>query len=103
MNYYPIFLALRGRPCLSLEGGCEPERAVAVIQSGTRSSQKSLMGTAKTIGDLVDRGKLGPPAVIIVGNVVKLGRELQWFNDNVGGHGLSFVQLPEKSVELRVP
>lgn len=86
-----------------LEGGCDPERPVAVIQSGTLSSQKSLMGTVKTIADLVDRGKLGLPAVIIVGNVVKLGRELHWFNDSVGGHGLSLVQLLEKSGELPVP
>jgi len=28
-----------------LENGCEPHRPVALIQSGTRSSQKSVVGT----------------------------------------------------------
>jgi siroheme synthase len=37
-----------------LEGGCEPQRPVALIQSGTRLSQRSVVGTVATIADLAE-------------------------------------------------
>jgi uroporphyrin-III C-methyltransferase len=44
---------------------------VAVIQNGTRHDQKSVVGTVATIADLVHADRLGGPAIIIVGEVVR--------------------------------
>lgn len=66
-----------------LEDGCEPQRPVALIQSGTLPSQKSIVGTVKTIADLARRENFQSPTLVVVGEVAKLGRDLHWFNKAV--------------------
>lgn len=44
---------------------------VAVIQNGTLSTQKNVIGTVSTIAGLTTQEQLGPPAIIVVGEVVK--------------------------------
>ncbi|MBC3847452.1 uroporphyrinogen-III C-methyltransferase [Winogradskyella echinorum] len=44
--------------------------AVAVIQNGTRESEKIGIGTIDTIVDIVEEKKLSNPAIIIIGEVV---------------------------------
>lgn len=52
----------------------------AVIQDGTRPSQRTVTGTLATIADDAARAELGAPAIFIVGEVVKLRDELRWFD-----------------------
>ena len=85
-----------------LENGCEPHRPVALIQSGTRSSQKSVVGTVETIADLAEAEKFQSPTVVVVGEVVKLGRELHWFSEAVVEYRLGFKKARENTAELRV-
>jgi siroheme synthase len=66
-----------------MEGGCKPQRPAALIQSGTRVSQKIATGTVDTLVELAHRYKFSTPTVIVVGEVVNLGRELQWFLQSV--------------------
>ena len=61
-----------------LEGGCEPGRPVALIQSGTRPSQRTLVGTVATIADLAEGAEFKSPTVIVVGEVVNFRSRLQW-------------------------
>jgi len=53
---------------------------VAVIESGTLSSQKVVTGNLKNIEDKVKKAKIKSPALIIIGQVVKLRAKLNWFN-----------------------
>lgn len=85
-----------------LESGCEPQRPVALIHAATRPSQKSLLGTVQAIADLADQTKLQSPTVIVVGEVVRLGRELHWFSETVIDDRSRIVKVPENSVELRI-
>ena len=85
-----------------LESGCEPQRPVALIHAATRPSQKSVLGTVQTIADLADQAKLQSPTVIVVGEVVRLGRELHWFSETVIDHRSGIVKVLENSVELRI-
>jgi siroheme synthase len=55
-----------------LESGCEPQHPVALIHSAIRKRAWSV----QTIADLADQGKFQSPTVIVVGEVVRLGREL---------------------------
>jgi uroporphyrin-III C-methyltransferase len=61
-----------------LKGSCDPGRPVAVIQSGTRPSQRTLVGTVATITDLVEAAEFKSPTVIVVGEVVNFRHRLQW-------------------------
>jgi uroporphyrin-III C-methyltransferase len=83
-----------------LEGGCEPQRPVALIHAATRPSQKSLLGTVQTIADLAEQAKFKSPTVIVVGEVVRLGRELHWFSETVIDDRSGIVKVLENSAEL---
>jgi uroporphyrin-III C-methyltransferase len=85
-----------------LEGGCEPQRPVALIQSGTRPSQRSVVGTVATIADLAEGQKFQSPTVVIAGEVVKLGRDLHLFSKAVFEDRLRYNKVSENIVELRV-
>ena len=85
---------------LLLEGGCEPQRPVALIHSATRPSQENLLGTVQTIADLAEQVKFKSPTVIVVGEVVRLGRELHWFNETVIDDRSGIVKVLENSAEL---
>ena len=50
---------------------------VAVIQDGTLPSQRSVIGEVRNIENLVAENDLSPPAIIIIGDVVKSASELQ--------------------------
>ena len=53
------------------------ETPVAIIQNGTLPDQKSVIGTVSTIKDLAVAAGIGSPAIIIVGEVVTLSRQLE--------------------------
>jgi len=53
---------------------------VAVIESGTLLSQKVVTGNLKNIEGKVKKAKIKSPALIIIGQVVKLREKLNWFN-----------------------
>ncbi|RMF45028.1 MAG: uroporphyrinogen-III C-methyltransferase [Deltaproteobacteria bacterium] len=61
--------------------GRAPETPVAVIRWATTPRQQVVEGTLETIVDDVARVGLKPPAVIVVGEVVGLRRQLRWFED----------------------
>ena len=59
--------------------GRGPETPVALIQWGTRTDQRVVTGMLKDIVAKVKEAKLGPPAIIVVGEVVKLRQKLNWY------------------------
>lgn len=52
---------------------------VAVVRWGTRTDQATVTGTLTTIEEEVARAGLASPAVIVVGEVVRLRETLRWF------------------------
>ena len=63
------------------EHGRAADTPVALVQWGTWTKQRVVTGTLSTIVDEVKRAKLTPPAVCIVGEVVRLRDTLRWFDD----------------------
>jgi uroporphyrinogen III methyltransferase/synthase len=59
--------------------GRSPDTPVAVIQQGTVARQKTIEGRLSDIVDLAKREDIEPPAIIVVGDVVRLRAELNWF------------------------
>jgi uroporphyrin-III C-methyltransferase len=62
-----------------MEGSLSPATPVAIIEQGTSKTQKSLTGTLGTIAKMAKERNVKPPAVIVIGEVVNLGRKLSWF------------------------
>ncbi len=59
--------------------GADAATPVALVRWGTTARQETLVGTLGTIAGLVEQRGFRPPAVIVVGEVVKLRDELNWF------------------------
>jgi uroporphyrinogen III methyltransferase/synthase len=64
-----------------IANGMPPETPVAIIESGTLGKQKSVSGTLATIAKLAAEKKISPPALTILGDVVKLRGKLNWFEN----------------------
>ncbi len=61
-----------------LAAGRAPETPVAVIERGTHPMQHTVVGTLTNI--IAQAAALRPPALIVVGEVVKLRDQLRWFD-----------------------
>jgi len=64
-----------------MEHGRSPETPVAVIRAGTVPGQRTVTGSLGNIGDIAQKEKIKPPAIIVVGDVVSLRKELNWFEE----------------------
>jgi uroporphyrinogen III methyltransferase/synthase len=62
-----------------IQNGRDPETPVAVIRWASTSQQKSVVGTLNTIAEIVRKEDIRPPAVIVVGDVVRLRDTINWF------------------------
>jgi uroporphyrinogen III methyltransferase/synthase len=63
-----------------VEHGLSAQTPVAVIQDGTRPTQRTVTGTLGTIAQDVRREGLRAPAIVVVGEVVALREKLRWFD-----------------------
>jgi uroporphyrinogen III methyltransferase/synthase len=61
--------------------GMSPQTPIAVIHRGTTGRQKTVAGTLATIAALAAKEKITPPALTIIGDVVKLRGKLNWFEN----------------------
>jgi uroporphyrinogen III methyltransferase/synthase len=59
--------------------GKPADTPVALVRWGTRINQKTIVGTLADIAEKVQEQNFKPPAVIIVGEVVKLREKLNWY------------------------
>ena len=64
-----------------LKAGRNPDTPVALIRWGTRPEQETLVGTLADIVEKAREADFKPPAVTIVGEVVKLREKLRWFDN----------------------
>jgi len=62
-----------------LDDGRSPDTPVAAVRWGTRADQRTIIGTLRDIVRKVKEARLEPPTVIVVGEVVKLREQLNWF------------------------
>jgi len=52
----------------------------AIIAQGTLQDQRVITGTLATIADVTVASNVQSPALLVVGEVVSLQRQLAWFN-----------------------
>jgi len=63
-----------------VEHGQKKIMPIAVIERGTTDSQRVVQGNIGNIINKIARSKIKSPALIIIGEVVKLRGQLKWFN-----------------------
>jgi uroporphyrin-III C-methyltransferase/precorrin-2 dehydrogenase/sirohydrochlorin ferrochelatase len=77
-----IYMGLVGLEtiCLSLiDHGCPADQPIALIQQGTTRHQRVITGTLSDMPKRVENADIKPPTLIIVGTVVRLRKQLEWF------------------------
>ncbi len=62
-----------------IDGGRSAETPVAIVERGTTKRQRITAGTIQTITEQAVERRIQSPAVIIIGDVVNLQKELSWF------------------------
>ncbi|MEY4704884.1 MAG: Porphyrin biosynthesis protein HemD [Nitrospirota bacterium] len=62
-----------------LSEGRSSDTPVAAIRWGTKADQQTVVGTLADIVSKAEAARLEPPAVIVVGEVVRLRGQLNWF------------------------
>lgn len=62
-----------------LQAGMSANMPVALIENGCCKQQRVIKGSLKELAELVVAEKVQSPALIVVGKVVELANDLQWF------------------------
>lgn len=78
-----IYMGIKNLPyiCRKLQScGKNPETPIAVIEQGTTMNQRIVVGTLQTIVESVRNEEITNPAMIVIGEVVKLSERLAWFS-----------------------
>jgi uroporphyrin-III C-methyltransferase len=79
-----IYMGLSGLAYLCgklIEHGLPPEWPAAIVQHGTRPTQRTVTGTLSSLPELAKDANLRAPTLIIVGEVVTLRARLRWFSE----------------------
>ena len=77
-----IYMGIKNLPIIVenlVKYGRDPKTPVAVVRWASTPEQHSVVGTLETITQVVADAKVKPPALIIVGEVVKLRDSIDWF------------------------
>ena len=64
-----------------ISAGRSPETPVACIRWGTRPEQRTVTGQLADIAEKVEKARLTPPAITVVGEVASLRKDLDWFEN----------------------
>lgn len=78
-----VYMGLYGLNILCgelIKHGMPDTTPIAIVQQGTTQNQRVITGTLATLPSIAEREKPQAPTLIIVGGVVKLHEQLQWFH-----------------------
>ena len=100
-----FFMGVKNLPeiCRNLvEYGRPAETPVALIRWGTTPMQQTVTGTLSDIVHKVKEANLQPPAMIVVGEVVKCREELNWFERRpLFGRKIMITRAREQASDFR--
>lgn len=82
-----FYMGLTGLPIISRElirHGLQPDTPIALVESATLEHQQVVTGTLETIEKVAEEVDIKPPTLIIVGGVVELHEQLNWYQPYQG-------------------
>ena len=62
-----------------IAAGRSADTPVAIVENGSRSDQRVVTGSLQQLATLIEQHQLQSPALLIIGDVVKLQQDLHWF------------------------
>jgi len=77
-----IYMGIKNLPIITrklMDNGRASDTPVAVVRWASTPIQHSVVGTLETITEVVEQAGIRPPALVIVGEVVKLRKTIDWF------------------------
>ncbi|MBM3859992.1 MAG: uroporphyrinogen-III C-methyltransferase [Verrucomicrobia bacterium] len=81
--------------------GMTPDTPVAMVHRGTTPQQKTITGTLATMIEVARAAEFKPPAITIIGEVVRLRESLQWFEQRpLFGKRIVVTRSREQASEL---
>lgn len=96
---------LLGENCRRLiEAGMDPSTPAAVIRWGTRPEQRTVVGTVADIADRTAEADITPPALVLIGQVVRLRERLEWFERRpLQGQIIVVTRMRDQAANLSSP
>ncbi|MCS7281382.1 MAG: uroporphyrinogen-III C-methyltransferase [Desulfobacterota bacterium] len=73
-----------------LDSGMDPDTSVCVIEWGATPKQRVLVSNIKNVDRDVKNASMGPPSVVVIGDVVRLREKLKWY-EKLPLHGKTIV------------
>jgi uroporphyrin-III C-methyltransferase len=64
-----------------MQGGASPQTPAAIIASATTSEERILLSTLEHLAADAQHGKLDPPAIVVIGDIVSLRNRLRGIGD----------------------
>jgi uroporphyrinogen III methyltransferase/synthase len=99
-----IFMGIKNLPVITrklIENGRDPKTPVAVVRWASTPEQQSVEGTLETITEVVQQAGIKPPALIVVGEVVKLRKTIDWYEKRpLFGKRIVVTRTREQASEL---
>lgn len=84
-----------------IERGRSPKTPAALIENGTTPRQRTLVADLETLAQHAEQQQFKPPALIVIGDVVALRSEMQWFeNRPLFGKTILVTRAREQASEL---
>lgn len=77
-----IYMGIKTLPSITkklIDYGRSPDTPVAVVRWASTPQQRSVEGTLSTITEVVQQADIKPPALVIIGDVVKLRKTIDWY------------------------
>jgi uroporphyrinogen III methyltransferase/synthase len=99
-----IYMGIKNLPVITkklIDNGRAPDTPVAVVRWASTPIQHSVVGTLETITEVVRKADIRPPALVIVGEVVKLRKTIDWFETRpLFGRRIVVTRTREQASEL---
>lgn len=84
-----------------MKNGKDPKTPVALIEKGSTSNQRVTVGTLETIEEISKKEGVVPPAITIIGEVVNLRENFEWFEKlPFFGKKIMVTRAKKQSLEL---
>ncbi len=86
------------------EGGRRSDTPAAVIEWGTRRAQRTLVGTLESLPQLAAQAGIGSPAMILIGEVVRVRETIEWFERRpLHGQTIMVTRMRDQAAALSRP
>jgi uroporphyrin-III C-methyltransferase len=97
-----IYMGLANLPLIAsslIAAGLPATTPAAAIQNGTTAEQKRVIASLDQLDAVIQKNQMQAPVMIIIGEVVTLADELDWFQQTLGDSALEHDQLEQAYAE----